>query len=389
VYENFKACWINPQSKMKILIKPIIFLLIVCPTLLFAQTISVTNESSIARKDVLITIPWEQIASKFANSKPGEFKLVQSGTNKECAFQTEYLGQSEIQNLLIQVSVEANSTIKLTLKKGKPTALTPKTFARYVPERLDDFAWENDKIAFRAYGKALEGTKGDAYGFDVWSKRTDKLIIDTRYKHGDYHHDLGDGLDYYHVGLTLGAGNIAPFHDNTIVYSKNYHNYKVLDNGPLRSTFELAYDAWQVGDKSVTATKRISIDAGSQMNKIEVKYNYDNDGDLPIVIGIIKRPEQGHISIDEIEGTTTYWEPQHGNDGTSGVAVVSSSPVTATAITKDQILTHTNYKKSSPFVYYMGAAWDKAGEITNASDWINYVKDFKNQLKTPLLIKIN
>ena len=30
----------------------------------------------------------------------------------------------------------------------------------YVPERKDDFAWENDKIAFRAYGKALRKTKG-------------------------------------------------------------------------------------------------------------------------------------------------------------------------------------------------------------------------------------
>ena len=29
------------------------------------------------------------------------------------------------------------------------------TYARFVPEREDDFAWENDLVAFRAYGPAM------------------------------------------------------------------------------------------------------------------------------------------------------------------------------------------------------------------------------------------
>ena len=35
----------------------------------------------------------------------------------------------------------------------------PTTFARFVPERSDDFARENDKVAFRAYGPALHDSK--------------------------------------------------------------------------------------------------------------------------------------------------------------------------------------------------------------------------------------
>ena len=94
----------------------------------------------------------------------------------------EYCGKSTIQNLLFQISVESNATLVLHIKKGKPIKISAKTYCRYVPEREDDFAWENDKIAFRAYGKALEKTNGNAYGMDVWVKSTDRLVINERYK---------------------------------------------------------------------------------------------------------------------------------------------------------------------------------------------------------------
>lgn len=69
-------------------------------------------------------------------------------------------------------------------------------YGRYVPERKGDFAWENDKITFRMYGKVLESTpKEMAYGIDVWVKKTDRMVLNERYKRGHYHDDLGDGMD--------------------------------------------------------------------------------------------------------------------------------------------------------------------------------------------------
>ena len=49
-------------------------------------------------------------------------------------------------------------------------------FSRPVPERLDDFAWENDLTAHRIYGPAVarpapEGEGLVSSGTDVWSKR--------------------------------------------------------------------------------------------------------------------------------------------------------------------------------------------------------------------------
>ena len=46
----------------------------------------------------------------------------------------------------------------------------PKVMARYVPERADDFVFENNLIAGRIYGKALEGNPTSP-GIDIWVKK--------------------------------------------------------------------------------------------------------------------------------------------------------------------------------------------------------------------------
>src|SRR3546814_4454501 len=132
---------------------------------------------------------------------------------------------------------------------------------------MDDFAWGNDKIAFRMDGKALEGTAGDAHGIDVWVKRTSELVINKWYKSGDYHKDHGDGMDYYSVGMTLGAGDIVPFTGDTLWFPNHYRGYQVLDNGPLRSTFRLDFEQWNAGGMPVKVSKLVSLDAGSRMNR--------------------------------------------------------------------------------------------------------------------------
>lgn len=351
-------------------------------------TISIQNNSVLERKGCIVAIPWEKVVSRYPQIDTTSFVVINSVTKKQLPFQLEHQGQSAIQNLLVQVDVKAKSSLSIFIQKGKPETFVVKTFARYVPERKDDFAWENDKIAFRAYGKALENTKEDAFGFDVWVKRTDRLIINERYKRNEYHVDHGDGMDYYHVGFSLGAGNMAPYVNDSIYYSANYRQWKVLDNGPLRSTFQLTYATWNAGGINVKATKTISLDAGSQLNKIENVYSFDSEKPLPVVVGIIKRPENGNISLNEQQGIMGYWEATHGQDGTTGVGSLLTTPVSNMMVTKKQILAKTTVKNNVPIVYYTGAAWDKAGKITDAKQWQNYLNNFYQQINEPLIVNI-
>ena len=361
------------------------------PLSLLAQTkatVSIRNNSALDRKEAVVVIKWDAILSRYPQIDTANFIVINPATKKQIAFQLEHHGHASVQNLLVQVDVKAKSTLSLLIQKGKPQTFVAKTYARYVPERKDDFAWENDKIAFRAYGKALEKEKDNAYGFDVWVKRTNRMILNERYKLADYHVDHGDGLDYYHVGFTLGAGNMAPFVNDTIRYSGNYHQWKILDNGPLRSTFQLSFDSWNAGGIKVSATKTISIDAGSQLNRVENVYTFDNNKPMPVVVGIIRRPETGFISLNEQQGIMGYWEPTLGKDGTTAVGSILTSPVTNMWVDTAQIVAKTTVRNNEPIVYYAGAAWDKAGKITNAKEWFSYLDNFNQQIKNPLVVSI-
>lgn len=351
--------------------------------------ISVTNASTNVFKQQVISIPWKEIISKYPSLDTANFKLINAATQKEISFQLEYQGETAVQNLLIQVDAAPNSTSKYYFQIGSPAVVVSKTYCRYVPERKDDFAWENDRIAFRMYGKALELTpKEMGYGIDVWVKRTSRLILNERYKRGEYHIDHGDGMDYYHVGYSLGAGNIAPMINDSIFYSKNYQQWKVLDNGPLRSAFQLLYDEWDVDGRKVKMVKTVSLDAGSQLSRIEVKYNYTNEDSLPVVVGIIKRKEPGTIWLDERNGIIGYWEPQHGADGITGTGAILLKPVQKMKVNNEHLLAFLTAGKEESVVYYTGAAWNKAGLITNAQNWFSYLQQFQQQLNQPLLIKL-
>ncbi len=350
-------------------------------------TVTITNNTTTVFTEKVVEIPWEAVKPKWNKIDTNHLTILNTDTKKEVPYQLEYHGDTIVRNILVQVTVPAGKSVALHFNNGKRKVFPPKTYCRYVPERKDDFAWENDKVAFRMYGKALEGTSEDAYGIDVWTKSTTRLILNERYKRGEYHVDHGDGMDYYHVGFSLGAGNIAPYIGDTIRYSKNYRDYKILDNGPLRSTFQLIYDEWNAAGIKVKSTKTISLDAGSQLNRVEANYQYADTTSLPLAVGIIKRPQHGELLLNEKNGVMAYWEPQHGADGITGVASITAA-ATKMLVNNQHLLSLTHTYSNTPVVYYMGAAWNKAGVITSSGQWFDYVNDYAKQLQQPLTIEV-
>lgn len=334
----------------------------------------------------VVAVNWASVLAKYTSIDTANFKVVNSSDQKELPVQLEHDRDGNIKNLLLQLTLKAKGNSEIKIVAGKAMKPEPKVYARFVPERYDDFAWENDKVAHRMYGKALESRKDNAYGTDVWVKRTNKLVINDWYKSGDYHTDHGDGMDYYSVGFTLGAGDIAPFVNDSIFFPKNYHHWKMIDNGPLRVTFELGYDEWDVAGRQVTVKKTISLDAGSRMNRIAAQYSYTGTGTLPAVIGIVKRKEEGKVLLDPKTKLMGYWEPEHGADGTTGVGVIIAGKTDKLNEAKGHFLAHVLAPKDAPVVYYSGSVWSKSNELTSAEAWFSYLKDYEEGLKNPVKI---
>ena len=350
------------------------------------QAIVIYNPLAQERQE-LVSIPYGEFIEAFGTDSLFTVRNHENGA--EVPYQLETKGSGQPQNILLHVQVPASGTVTLAVKHGAPGSVESKTYARYVPERFDDFAWENDVVAFRMYGKALEGRPDDAQGIDIWSKRTNDLVVDKWYAHGDYHTDHGEGLDYYSVGQTLGAGDIAPYVDGTIQYSNHYRSYEILDNGPLRTTFRLDYEPWEVGDKMVSVSKVYSLDVGSQLNAVEITYTIDGDGRLPVALGIARREQSGELSKAQDQGITGYWEPEHGEDGTMGIGVLlADGAFDAYEDSDEQYLALFIAENGKPFTYYNGGAWNKADRITSANEWFDYLKQFRAGKASPLSVEI-
>jgi len=348
--------------------------------------LSLYNKTGLDRREEVTEVPYVDFTSKIKFSSNNKFRISNALTGEEIAYQLEYRGNKNPVNILLLLDLAPGARLYAKITSENPTAFTSKTYARFVPERADDFAWENDLVGFRVYGTALEKTNKNGYGLDVWAKRTSNPVINKWYKLGDYHVDHGEGMDFYEVGFSLGAGNSAPYVKDSIYYSKNFRRYKILDNGPLRSTFQLDYDDWNVDGKMVGKSNLISLDAGSQLNKIETVYSFKTGSEIPVAIGIVKRKDQGTILLNEREGIMGYWEPQHGKDGILGTGCVFPKDVGSMKVNDTHLLTITDVNSKKPLVYYTGAAWNKAGKITTSGEWFEYLKQFKEKLQNPVLI---
>jgi unsaturated rhamnogalacturonyl hydrolase len=324
--------------------------------------------------------------------------------------------------LIFQVDLAPGETRTFYVFPDEALAAVPppvvKTFARYVPERYDDFAWESDRIAHRAYGIPLikaEGTISSAP--DVWIKKDRGLIVDTMYKTGHYHEDNGSFMDDYRVGHSRGCGGLGIWDGKKLYTSSNYHNWKLITTGPIRSEFELTYDAWDADNgRMVSETKRYSIDAGSWMTKAQSTFSSEDKSPLTIGVGLAERAcptnRVQFIADDQSEGWMSYWQPEDKPKGIIGVAMILPKG-SVDAFTNDapdmpesklhtavpqpthegyppirDLLAITQAKVGQPFTYYFGACWDRSGDFTNHIQWEDYLKRFAERRDQPLQITV-
>jgi len=235
------------------------------------------------------------------------------------------------------------------------------------------------------YGPALEATGEISNGIDVWVKSTNELILDKWYKGEDYHTDHGEGLDYYKVGPSLGCGGSALFENDTLNKSNNFVKWEILENGPMQTTFELTYAPRNYNGTKITEIKRISLVAGQNLNKVEVKYVTDgNSIKFRNVIGIVKHSgeDEGSTFFNKENGIFVYWEPTNKSHGNTGVGViVNPSLIENFEETKEHYLIALKETSDNSFTYYTGAGWSKSGDFNDFSEWKSYLEKFSKELR--------
>ena len=332
--------------------------------------------------------------------------------------------------VLVDAGVSPHSTLALTVRKGSPKDYPTVCFGQLYPERKDDYAWENDRCAYRAYGPALQRSGERSYGIDVWSKNTPELVVERRYwtedvvmmptverlrranrHHGDsvyrtisYHHDHGRGMDLYRVGATLGCGTPALVNgDGELQYPYCFDSCTIADNGPLRTTVLLHYGKRPFGNDSIDEYRTISLDKGSNFCRMTVSYSglsqparmasgvalhseayplpqpasdrivardyvaYADPTDNPRVNSCLLFTAAIYPEGDVETKTQLFDKPHDGSEGhLLGIATVGND---------------------EPFTYYFGSAWSKH-DVRTLAEWQQRIEWTLRSLREPLTAKI-
>lgn len=352
--------------------------------------VTVENAADIDRISETIELPMNDLRQKLqpidvdrlvvSDAKNGATVLSQVAENA-LLFQSDF-GSRERKKFIVR---------QLGGKVAEPQSLVD---GRFVLPR-EDYAWENDRIAFRMYGPAM--AKDVNNGIDVWTKRVGYLIVDKWYTASNaagkdtYHEDHGEGADFFAVGRSLGAGGSGLWLNGKVCQPGVFSTQKTICNGPIRVVFELTYANWNIDRETFTERRRISLDAGQNLNRIEVTFEgLETHDSLQIACGLVKRSNTA-VGTDERNCWMSLWgltnsDTANGFLGT-GIVLSSSSLVQFTE-DKDQYLVIGPAKAGEPFTYYSGAGWTRRGDFATENDWKTYLYTFAQKLQMPLKVSI-
>jgi hypothetical protein len=373
-----------------------------------AETVAVTATQALssARPGEVIAVPWADIVRLMPGARPE--KLVvrdKSGASIPYQFTNFHPDNRDgaYDDVLFQHDFAAGEhTAAFTIGTLPLPALPFPTlvFARYVPERYDDFAWENDRIAHRIYGPALDSpaagrSRMASSGIDVWVKRVRYPIVDRWYirGHNNYHKDNGEGLDLYDVGTGRGCGGTGIWDGTALHVSHNWSSWRVLANGPLRAVFELSYDPWDAGrGVMVSEVKRFTVDAGRNLDAMESTFTFSGVPELTAAIGIGKHPKAKMSFTSDPSATwMSEWEdyPKAGQGGVGTGLVLPKGVLGSIAEDDQNHLALLQVKSGEPIRYFTGAGWVNSGDFSGEADWRAYLAAFAARISSPASVSVN
>ena len=364
--------------------------------------VTVKNDLDFDRKEV-VALKRKHLAKLLRSHPQKDIRILKANSHEYLPLQwIDNDGDGKDDELLFVAEVRANETAAYRLavdSKTSSSGIMYGAYSRFIPERSDDLAWENDKVAFRVYGpkgqkEALKGVPGSTLssGVDIWLKRVSRPVIEAWYaghkaSPGYYHTDRGEGYDPYHVGASRGTGGSGVWIKDSLQVSENFIGHRILATGQLRTVFELDYAPW--GEFGVRETKRITLDVGSNFSKFEITARSEKK--FPnYAVGITLHRNEGEVIMNKQKGWFCHWEKI--DDAYIGEGIVTDAETIMSAFAHvskmpDQSNLLVLLKPSSKIVYYAGFAWQKCGQVDDAADWDSMLQRQADIIAHPMEVR--
>ena len=140
------------------------------------MTVVVSNPLDMERSGEMVEVSMDEIARRLQLADTAQI-VVLDAEGTEVPYQITYDDK-----VIFPATVAAGGKASYIIQEGTPQPVEVKTCGRQYPERLDDMAWENELVAFRAYGPALQQTGERGFGYDLFLKRgTSEPVLEDFY----------------------------------------------------------------------------------------------------------------------------------------------------------------------------------------------------------------
>lgn len=359
----------------------------------------VINTLALVRHDEVLSLPLAEVLQRRPQWRSRELAVRVAGAAALLPVQryaSDGGGTPDRLLVLLDIAPRASKVLQIFPAPAGAKAVPNPLYARLVPERDDDFAWENEQVAYRIYGKALEATGQVFPGIDVWSKRPPRHVIDAWYRRDaeglrlgkpalSYHVDHGDGLDSYEVGHTPGDGGTAAWLDGAPVYSRNASHVRITAMGPVRLRFEVDYAPWPVGRAKVREHKVITLDAGAHLNRQAVTYRIEGARRLTVAAGVATHA--GAEVVHEGAARIGVWDtPQKPSAGRIATGLLLAPRATARyTVAGGAAWALFDVADGDTIRFASGAGWSK-GDMPGFPHWRRYLRDAQLRWSHPLRV---
>ena len=357
-------------------------------------TVVVSNDSELSRENETVELLFSTLQESNSELTAENVVVIDpSGAQIPSQVYTEADGTVK---LLFQATVAAGESQNYTIIQGTREKYPTLAYSRHVPERKDDYAYENNKVAGRIYGPALDFPR--TFGSDIWLKCTERLVIDDWFEKMDYHHNYGEGMDCYKVGGTLGGGALVPFvAGEKIITGDNWASFQHICDGPIRTKATFTYNAFDVAGKKYSASREIVLDANSHFVKsVTAFYPQEHAADsLELLLGAVAHDVltyhdgENWIAFTEIASDTKQPEV----DGNISVALIydaaelADNPAVQIAKYDGHHAIITKEKAGKPITVWTGSGWSQGG-IDAPEAWAVMTGDFAYAQANPLKVTV-
>ena len=348
------------------------------------RTVSVANETLVDRHAETVSVPFSELGIRGLSA---DNAVVKAADGKQIPSQVVTDADGKL-SVIFQADVKAGASMDFLVSKGIREAYDTLVNSRYVPERKDDYEYENNLVLGRIYGPALEGPR--TFGPDIFIKNTPELVFDKWLAGRDFHRNHGEGMDCYLVGKTLGGGSCAPLADGRIFAGDNYATQRRLCNGPLRTAAEFTWPEFDIDGSAVTVKRSLSLDANTRLVHWTASFDAVGKDSLDVVVGAVLHDVvsivygNDYISFTELASDSRELV----NDDLISVGLVLSDRFSAEACEYDgHAVLKFRVKCGETVDYWTASGWNKGG-VESLDAWDEYVKEQAYAVNNPLTVAV-